>query len=158
MAPSARVPVVTWMRRAGGAAALLLLLAAPATGAVNSARYRFEGNRWLSLDLAVGDVRTDVIRFDWPSTVLGVKTGYKATVKVVNESARQTSAGLAVALYDSGSKLLGVGSTGTKIGTIDPGDSVEFTVEFNNVTERLEQATEFQIALQIKDSKESSAK
>jgi hypothetical protein len=140
------------MRRAAGAAALLLLLQAPATSAVNSARYRFEGNRWLSLDLAVGDVRTDVIRFDWPSTVLGVKTGYKATVKVVNESAHQISAGLAVAVYDSGSKLVGVGSTGTKIGTIDPGDSAEFTVDFNNVTEHLEQASEFQIALQIKDN------
>jgi hypothetical protein len=155
MAPD-RVRRLTWMRRAGGAAALLLLLAAPATGAVNSARYRFEGNRWLSLDLAVGDVRTDVIRFDWPSTVLGVKTGYKATVKVVNESARQVSTGIAVAVYDSASKLVGVGSTGTKIGTIDPGDSAEFTVDFNNVTERLEQASEFQIALQIKDPKESS--
>jgi hypothetical protein len=59
-------------------------------------------------------------------------------------------------VYDSASKLVGVGSTGTKIGTIDPGDSAEFTVDFNNVTERLEQASEFQIALQIKDAKESS--
>src|SRR5262249_58419705 len=95
-----------------GAAALLLFLAAPAMGAVNSARYRFQGNTWLTLDLAVGDVRTDVIRFDWPSTVLGIKTGYKATVKVVNGSSRQVSVGLAVAIYDSENKLVGVGSTG----------------------------------------------
>jgi hypothetical protein len=138
-----------------GAAFLLALMilqaaALPATAATNSARYRFEGNRWLSLDLAVSDVRTDVIKFQWPSTVMNVKTGYKAVVKVVNGSSRQVSTGIAVALYDSEGKLIGAGTTGTKLGTIDPGDSAEFTVDFDHVIERLEQATQFQIALQTR--------
>ena len=137
-------------RRLAALLVLCVLLVSPASAALNSAQYKFEGNRWLSLDLAVGDVRTDVIRFDWPSAVLGIKTGYKATVKVVNGSARQVSAGVVVAVYDGSGKLIGAGSSGTKIGTIDPGDSVDFQVEFNNVTERLEQATQFQIALQTR--------
>ncbi|HYV84423.1 MAG TPA: FxLYD domain-containing protein [Patescibacteria group bacterium] len=134
-----------------GLALLAALTIAPPVGAeVNSARYKFEGNKWLSLDLAVDEVRTDVIRFDWPSAVLGVKSGYKAVVKVVNSSTKQVSAGLAVALYDGDGKLLGAGTTGTKIGTIDPGDSAEFTVSFDHVIERLSQTTQFQIALQTR--------
>lgn len=138
------------VRRLVAALAVSVLLLAPASAALNSAQYKFEGNRWLSLDLAVGDVRTDVIRFDWPSAVLGIKTGYKATVKVVNGSTKQVSAGIVVAVYDSAGKLVGAGSSGTKIGTIDPGDSADFSIEFNNVTERLEQAAQFQIALQTR--------
>ena len=140
------------MRFHGRLLAVLLVatLALPAIGATNSARYRFEGNRWLALDLAVEDVRTDTIRFDWPSTVLGFKTGYKATVKVVNGSSRQASIGVAVVLYDADNRLLGAGSTGTKLGTLNPGDSADFTIEFNHVTERLDQATQFHIALQIR--------
>jgi hypothetical protein len=134
------------------AAALLLSLAAlaasPAGAAVNSARYRFEGNRWLRLDLANAEVRADVIRFEWPSTLLGLKTRYKAVVKVVNGSTRQATAGIAVAVYDADFRLLGAGTTGTKVGTIDPGDSAEFTIDFDHVTERLEAATQFHIALQ----------
>jgi len=135
---------------AGLALLAALTIAPPAGAEVNSARYKFEGNKWLSLDLAVDEVRTDVIRFDWPSAVLGVKSGYKAVVKVVNSSTKQVSAGLAVALYDGDGKLLGAGTTGTKIGTIDPGDSAEFTVSFDHVIERLSQTTQFQIALQTR--------
>ena len=125
-------------------------LALPASAAINSARYRFEGNRWLALDLSVGDVHAEVIKFQWPATVMSIKTGYKAVVKVVNGSARQASAGIAVAVYDEESKLVGVGTTGTTLGTIDPGDSAEFTIEFDHVTERLEKAAQFHIALQTK--------
>ena len=138
------------VRHLAAVLSLSLLLVSPAGAAQNTAQYKFEGNRWLSLDLAVGDVRTDVIRFDWPAAVLGIKTGYKATVKVVNGSSRQVSAGIAVAVYDGAGKLIGVGSSGTRIGTIDPGDSVDFEIDFNNVTERLEQAAQFQIALQTR--------
>src|SRR6185503_12007035 len=120
--------IMTFLRRAAAVLSVSLLLLAPAGAALNSAQYKFEGNRWLSLDLAVGDVRTDVIRFDWPSAVLGIKTGYKATVKVVNGSARQVSAGVVVAVYDGTGKLVGAGSSGTKIGTIDPGDSADFQI------------------------------
>ena len=121
-----------------------------ADAAVNSARYRFEGNRWLSLDLAVAEVRTEVIRFEWPSTMLGIKTRYKAVIKVVNGSTHQVSAGVAVAVFDADGKLLGAGTTGTKVGTIDPGDSAEFTLDFDHVTERLEAAAQFQVALQTR--------
>jgi hypothetical protein len=138
------------VRRLVAALSLSVLLLSPAGAAMNSAQYKFEGNRWLSLDLAVGDVRTDVIRFDWPSAVLGIKTGYKATVKVVNGSSKQASVGIVVAVWDSANKLLGAGTSGTRIGTIDPGDSATFEIEFSNVTERLEQAAQFQIALQTK--------
>lgn len=143
-------------RGAARAALSLLLLAALAAGGapsaraeINSARYRFEGNKWLSLDLAVGDVRLDVIKFEWPATVLRVKTGYKATVKVTNGSAAQARIGIAVVLYDQDAKLVGAGTTGTTLGTVDPGDTAQFTVDFNHVTERLEQATQFHMALQV---------
>jgi hypothetical protein len=126
------------------------MAAVPAPGATNSARYRFEANKWLSLDLAVDEVRTEVIKFEWPATLLGVKTGYKATIKVVNGSSHQAGIGLAVALYDQDSKMVGAGTTGTTLGTIDPGSSAEFTIDFNHVTQRLEKTSQFQIALEIR--------
>jgi hypothetical protein len=131
-----------------------VLLAQPAWGqeggTVNSARYRFEGNKWLALDLAVGDVQVESIKFEWPATLMRVKTGYKATVKVSNGSSAQARVGVAVALYDQDSKLVGAGTTGTTLGTIDPGDSAQFEVTFNHVTGRLEQAAQFHIAMEAK--------
>lgn len=128
-------------------AATALTLAAADT---NSARYKFEGNKWLALDLAIGDVRADTIRFEWPATIMRVKTGYKATVKVANGSSRQASVGIAVAVYDKDSKLIGAGTAGTTLGTIDPGDTSQFTVDFKDVTARIEQADQFHIALETR--------
>jgi hypothetical protein len=149
----ARPPVVR--RRRPMAAALLCAVAlaamAPAAGAgTNSARYRFEGNRWLSLDLAVEDVRADTIKFEWPSTVLGIKSGYKATVKVANGSTRQASIGIAIAIYDADARLVGAGTTGTKLGTLSPGDTAEFSVDFGSVTAKLTTAAQFHIALETR--------
>jgi hypothetical protein len=126
----------------------LLAAAAPAGAATNSARYRFEGNRWLALDLAVEEIRADTIRFEWPSTVLGFKSGYKAVVKVTNGSKKQTSIGLAVGIYDEEGKFIGAGTTGTKVGTLSPGDTAEFAIGFDNVTSRLTSAAQFHIALE----------
>ena len=116
----------------------------------NSGRYRFEGNKWLSLDLTVADVHADVIRFEWPATLLRMKTGYKATVKVANGSARQARIGIALVLYDAEARPVGVGTTGTKLGTVDPGDAAEFSISFDHVTERLEQATQFHLVLEVR--------
>ncbi|MGH9749190.1 MAG: FxLYD domain-containing protein [Candidatus Polarisedimenticolia bacterium] len=120
----------------------------PEGGTTNSARYKFEGNKWLALDLSVGDVRAETIRFEWPATILRVKTAYKATVKVANGSSRQARIGVAVALYDADGRLIGAGSGGTTLGTIDPGDVAQFDVDFAHVTQRLEQAAQFHIALE----------
>ena len=136
------------------AAGLLTLLAAvafsTAASDTNSARYKFEGNKWLALDLAVGDVRAETIRFEWPATLMKMKTGYKATVKIANGSSQQVGVGLAVAIYDKDVKLIGAGAGGTTLGTIDPGSTAQFTVDFKDVTARLEQADQFHIALEIR--------
>ena len=152
----ARVPASSCSRAAQSMRfALLVLVAAaaaftPAGADTNSARYKFEGNKWLSLDLAIGDVRADTIRFEWPATLMRVKTGYKASVKVVNGSSRQASVGIAVAIYDHDSRLIGAGTAGTTLGTIDPGDTTQFTVDFKDVTARIEQADQFHIALETR--------
>ena len=129
---------------------LLMTLVPLASAATNSARYRFAGNKWLALDLAVADVRAEQIRFDWPSTLMGVKTGYKSTVKLVNGSTRQVRIGVAVVLYDRDGRPIGAGTTGTKLGTIDPGDSAQFTVDFNHVTARLEQSDQFSLVIETR--------
>jgi hypothetical protein len=134
-------------------AGVVLVLFASALGALadtNSGRYKFEGNKWLSLDLAVGDVRVETIKFEWPATMMRVKTGYKATVKITNGSSRQSRVGLAVAIYDKDSKLIGTGSTSTTLGTIDPGGNAQFTIDFKDVTARLEEADQFHIALETR--------
>ena len=152
----ARVPAPSCSRAAQSLRlALLVLVAAaaaftPAGADTNSARYKFEGNKWLSLDLAIGDVRAETIRFEWPATLMRVKTGYKATIKVVNGSSRQASVGIAVAIYDHDSRLIGAGTAGTTLGTIDPGDTSQFTVDFKDVTDRIESAEQFHIALETR--------
>ena len=150
MGDRTRLHLVSHRRARALAGFLLLALAVPLGAASNSARYRFEGNKWLSLDLAVREVRAEVIRFEWPATLMRVKTGYKATIKIVNGSSHQVGAGVGVAVYDDDGSLLGAGTSGTTLGTIDPGDSANFTVSFEHVTERLEQAEQFQIVLEIR--------
>jgi hypothetical protein len=136
---------------AAGLFALLVTIAFPTVAAdTNSARYKFEGNKWLALDLAVGDVRAETIRFEWPATLMKMKTGYKATVKISNGSSQQVGVGLAVAIYDKDVKLIGAGAGGTTLGTVDPGGTAQFTVDFKEVTARLEQADQFHIALEIR--------
>ncbi len=127
----------------------LITAIGPAGTAGNSARYKLEPNKWLALDLAVVDVQAEQIKFHWPSTLVGIKTGYKATVRVKNGSVRQIGVALAVALYDKDSRLIGAGTTSTRVGTIDPGDTAEFEVEFKHTTQRLEQASQFHILLEI---------
>ncbi|MFQ5878046.1 MAG: hypothetical protein ACE5JH_10230 [Acidobacteriota bacterium] len=149
--PSPRPHVRTPVPKAAWAVLVLLLAAVgPAGAASNSARYRWEGNKWLALDLSVGDVRADMIRFEWPATVMGIKTSYKASVKITNGSARQVGIGLALVLYDEDSRLVGAGTAGTTIGTIDPGDQAQFTINFSHATQRLEQAAQFHILLETR--------
>jgi hypothetical protein len=136
--PGAGVPPVLLAQEPGGSAT------------TNSARYRFEGNKWLALDLAVGDVRAEAIRFEWPATVMRIKTAYKGLAKITNGSSRQVRIGVAIALYDADGRLIGAGTSGTTLGTVDPGDTAQFAIEFGNVTERLEQAAQFHIALEAK--------
>lgn len=152
MKRSSIAPSDMWRHRLAGPLVLALMLAAvsPAAASSGSARYRFEGNKWLALDLSVDDVRLDMIKFEWPATRLGIKTGYKGTVKVANGSARQVRIGLAVVLYDSDNKLIGAGTTGTTLGTVDPGDTAEFNIDFKDITERLEAASQFHIALEAR--------
>jgi hypothetical protein len=138
------------LRAAGLLVAVAAVCLSTASADTNSGRYKFEGNKWLSLDLAVGDVRVETIRFEWPATLMRVKTGYKAAVKITNGSSRQTGVALAIAIYDKDTKLIGVGTAGTTLGTIDPGSSAQFTVDFKDVTARLEEADQFHIALETR--------
>src|SRR2546425_698558 len=138
------------LRLAGVLAILAAAVFSTASADTNSARYKFEGNKLLALDLAVGDVRAETIRFEWPATLMRMKTGYKATVKIANGSSQQVRAGIAVALIDKDLKLIGAGTVGTTLGTIDPGTSAQFTVDFKDVTARLEQADQFHIALETR--------
>src|SRR3989442_5056791 len=93
--------------RLAGAVLVLAAFVPAALADTNSGRYKFEGNKWLSLDLAVGDVRVETIRFEWPATLLRVKTGYKATVKVANRSYRRVAVGLGHATHVQRNDLVG---------------------------------------------------
>ena len=139
-----------FLRLAGVVAVLTAAVFSIVSADTNSARYKFEGNKWLALDLAVGDVRAETIRFEWPATLMRMKTGYKATVKIANGSSQQVRVGIAVALIDKDLKLIGAGTAGTTLGTIDPGSTAQFTIDFKDVTARLEQADQFYIALETR--------
>src|SRR5207245_1416673 len=99
------------------ALATLLAVVLPALAGVNSARYRFEGNKRLSLDLSVDDVRAEENKFEWPATLLRFKSGYKGTVKVANGSSRQAAVGIGVAVYGQAGKRVGAETTGSTMVT-----------------------------------------
>src|SRR3989442_72985 len=108
------------LRLAGVLAVLAAAVFSTASADTNSARYKFEGNKWLALDLAVGDVRAETIRFEWPATLMRMKTGYKATVKIANGSSQQGRVSIVIALSDKDLKLLGAGSAATTLGPLYP--------------------------------------
>src|SRR2546427_10717383 len=78
-----------FLRLAGVVAVLTAAVFSIASADTNSARYKFEGNKWLALDLAVGGGRAETSRLEWPAPPMRMQAGCKAAVKSAHGSPTQ---------------------------------------------------------------------
>ena len=120
-----------------------------------SGNYKFLWDTTLPLGLDVDGLKVkDVFfnvrrsRYSW---LKEAEFGTRAHVTVTNTSARPRVPGFAVAVLDADGKLIGVASGGTKVGTVDPGETEEFDLNFTQVKERLQKGATFLLSVELRD-------
>lgn len=77
--------------------------------------------------------------------------GTRAQVEVTNTGKHPKVPGFAVAVLDKDGRLLGVASGGTKVGTIKPGETETFDLNFAQVKERLASGDRFILAVELRN-------
>jgi hypothetical protein len=87
-------------------------------------------------------------RYSW---LKDAEFGTRAHVTVTNTSKRSRVPGFAVAVLDADGKLLGVASGGTKVGTVGPGETEDFDLNFTQVKERLPKGATFLFSVELRD-------
>ena len=87
-------------------------------------------------------------RYSW---LTDAEFGVRAHVTVTNTSKRARLPGFAVAVLDADGKLLGVASGGTKVGTVAPGETEDFDLNFTQVKERIPKGATFLMSVELRD-------
>jgi hypothetical protein len=80
----------------------------------------------------------------------GAEFGTRAKVEVTNTGKYSKVPGFAVAVVDKDGRLIGVASGGTKVGTIKPGETETFDLNFTQVKERLAFGEKFFFAIELR--------
>ena len=81
----------------------------------------------------------------------GAEFGTRAQVEVTNTGKVPKIPGFAVAVLDKDGRLLGVATGGTKVGTIKPGETETFDLNFTQVKERLASGDKFLLAIELRN-------
>jgi hypothetical protein len=106
-------------------------------------------------DAEADGLRIDSIYFNkrepkvWP--LRGADFGTRAKVQVTNTAAKSRIPGFAVAVFDAEDRLLGVATGGTKVGTVRPGATETFDLNFHQVLERLPKGDHFYLSVELTD-------
>ena len=120
-----------------------------------SKRYDFKWDKNLSLGLELDGLKVSSIFFNNRELKAGwlkdANFGTRAQVEVTNTSTVPKIPGFAVAVLDKDGRLLGVASGGTKLGTLKPGDTETFDLNFTQVKERLESGVRFYLAIELRN-------
>jgi len=85
------------------------------------------------------------------SLLKGAEFGTRAQVEVTNAGRYPKVPGFAVAVLDKDGRLVGVASGGTKVGTIKPGETETFDLNFTQVKERLASGDKFYLAIELRN-------
>ena len=117
--------------------------------------YTFTWDATLPMNLDVDGLKVTEIyfnvrksRYSW---LKDAEFGTRAHVTVTNTSARPRVPGFAVAVLDADGKLIGVASGGTKVGTVAPGETEEFDLNFTQVKERLQKGATFLLSVELRN-------
>jgi hypothetical protein len=81
----------------------------------------------------------------------GSEFGTRAQLEVTNTGKFPKVPGFAVAVLDKDGRLLGVASGGTKLGSVPPGETETFDLNFSQVKERLTSGDKFLLAIELRD-------
>jgi hypothetical protein len=118
-----------------------------------SQRFDYKWDATLPLKIEVDGLKVNTIFFNrrqvksWP--LKGADFGARAQVEVTNNSKKPRVPGFAVAVFDVENRLLGVGNGGAKVGSIDPGTTETFDLNFSRVSERLPLGAYFYLTVEL---------
>lgn len=117
--------------------------------------FKFYWDTTIPLNLEVDGLKVSEIyfnvrrsRYSW---LKDAEFGTRAHVTVTNTSKRPRVPGFAVAVLDADGKLLGVASGGTKVGTVAPGETEDFDLNFTQVKERIPKGATFLLSVELRD-------
>jgi hypothetical protein len=119
----------------------------------HSQRFPYKWDTMLPLHIEVDGLKLNTIFFNrrqvraWP--LKGADFGARAQIEVTNNSKRPRIPGFAVAVFDAENRLLGVGNGGAKVGSIDPGSTETFDLNFSRVSERLPLGAYFYLTVEL---------
>ena len=132
------------------------LVAAPLS--FHSESFPFQWDRTIPLAIHVDGLKINRIFFNKrmiQGGVLGLlketEFGTRAQVEVTNTSKLPRVPGFAVAVLDRDGRLVGVASGGTKLGTLSPGETETFDLNFTQVKERLASGATFVLAVELRN-------
>lgn len=135
--------------------------AAPASDAslsYYSESFPFAWDRTIPLSVNVDGLKVTSIFFNrrmvqpgFFNILQGAEFGTRAQVEVTNTARYPKIPGFAVAVLDKDGRLLGVASGGTKVGTIKPGETETFDLNFTQVKERLAKGERFILAIELRN-------
>ena len=120
--------------------------------------FAFSWDRMIPLSVNVDGLKVTRIFFNkrvvepgFFNLLKGAEFGTRAQVEVMNSGRYPKIPGFAVAVLDKDGKLLGVASGGTKVGTIKPGETETFDLNFSQVKERLAKGDRFLLAIELRN-------
>ena len=121
-------------------------------------RLPFLWNTLIPLDINLDGLKVTSIFFDlrkpesnFFGLLKGADFGTRAQVTVTNTSRYAKVPGFAVAVVDKDGNLLGAASGGTKFGTMQPGDTETFDLNFTQVKERLPKGDHFYLSIELRN-------
>lgn len=120
-----------------------------------SGSFKFYWDTTIPLNMEVDGLKVTEVyfnvrrsRYSW---LKDAEFGCRAHVTVTNTSKRPRVPGFAVAVLDADGKLLGVASGGTKVGTVAPGETEDFDLNFTQVKERIPKGATFLMSVELRD-------
>jgi hypothetical protein len=123
-----------------------------------SESFTFSWDRVIPLSINVDGLKVSSIFFNkrviqpgFFNLLKGSEFGTRAQVEVTNTGTYPKVPGFAVAVVDKDGRLIGVASGGTKVGTIKPGETETFDLNFTQVKERLAFGDRFQLAIELRN-------
>lgn len=119
-----------------------------------SKRYKYFWDKTIQLGDEVDGLKLNTIFFnrrEGRGLFKGTDFGVRAQVEVTNASKESRVPGFCVAVFDSQDQLLGVGSGGTKFGSVKAGETETFDLNFTQVLERLPKGSYFVLAVELRD-------
>lgn len=121
----------------------------------SSASYPYHWDQLLPVNLEVDGLQVKTIFFNErePTNrfLKGRKYGFRAQLEATNTSAKPCKPSFAVAVFDEEGRLLGAANGGTRLGTVKPGETETFDLNFSHVKQRLHRGSKFFLTIELRN-------